>query len=141
MLLTGCSTSVKFTAEKDYIPTDDEGFLPKDSYNEFNNYEVVESITGIASFYASKFHGRTTANGDKYNMYNLTAAHENYPFGTIIRVTNLNNNKSTTIRINDRMPRHPQRIIDLSYGTALELDMINDGIVKVRLDILQWGDE
>ncbi|MBZ0182007.1 MAG: septal ring lytic transglycosylase RlpA family protein [Melioribacteraceae bacterium] len=141
LLFSGCASSVRFTAEKDSVPNHTEHKSPETNYDEFNNYEAIESVTGIASFYASKFHGRQTANGEIYNMYNLTAAHENYPFGTIIKVTNLNNNKSATIRINDRMPFHPQRIIDLSYGTALELDMIKDGIVNVRLDILKWGEE
>lgn len=141
LIITGCSTSVRFTAENDSLPNQEEFQPPQDSYVDYNNNEILDSVTGIASFYATKFHGRQTANGEIYNMYNLTAAHENYPFGTIILVTNLKNNKSASVRINDRMPAHPQRIIDLSYGTALEIDMIKDGITNVRVDILKWGDE
>ena len=99
-----------------------------------------EIVIGLASYYAHKYHGRQTANGEKYDMYGLTAAHNYYPFDTIIEVTNLKNDKKVKIRINDRMPKHPTRIIDLSYGTALELDMIQDGVVKVRLEIIKWGD-
>lgn len=101
---------------------------------------TLETITGLASFYADDFHGRQTANGEIYDMYGHTAAHPEYPFGTIIIVTNLSNGKKVTIRINDRMPAHPTRIIDLSYGAANEIDMIVDGIVEVKLDIIQWGD-
>jgi rare lipoprotein A len=103
------------------------------------NYRILKSSETIASYYADEFHGKKTASGEFYNMYDLTAAHINYPFGTIARITNLQNNKSITVRINDRKPVGKNRDIDLSYKAAEELDMINDGIVKVRVDVVEWG--
>lgn len=94
----------------------------------------------MASYYADKFHGRLTSNGEIYDMHGLTAASPTLPANTILRVTSLKNERSVIIRCNDHMPYRPDRIIDLSYGTALELDMINDGIAEVMLEILEWGE-
>jgi len=91
---------------------------------------------GEASYYAHKFHGRKTANGEVYNMYGFTAAHRTLPFGTVLRVTNLANRKTVVVRINDRGPWVDERIIDLSYGAAKTLDMLNSGITQVRLEKL-----
>ncbi len=90
---------------------------------------------GQASFYGKKFHGRQTANGEIYNMNRLTAAHKELPFNTTVRVTNLSNNKSVTVRINDRGPFVGNRIIDLSVGAAKKIDMVDDGVVTVKLEI------
>lgn len=132
-----CAPSQKFTKNRwgDVKPS-----KPVEQ-TRYHNYSVLESVTGVASFYADKFHGRLTSNGEIYDMYGLTAAHPSYPHETIIRVTNLTNRKSVVVRINDRMPFRPDRIIDLSYGTAIELDMVEDGIVEVKLDILEWGEK
>ena len=73
-------------------------------------------------------------------MYDLTAAHKTYPFNTIVRVTNLSNGKSVKIRVNDRMPDYNPRIIDLSYGAAIKLDMLTSGIAEVKLEVLKWGE-
>ena len=108
--------------------------------NSYNNLSVLETVTGVASYYGDKFNGRLTSNGETYDMYGLTAAHPSYPHNTIIRVTNLNNNKSVVIRVNDRMPKRPDRIIDLSLGTAQALDMVEAGLAKVKLEILKWGE-
>jgi rare lipoprotein A len=89
-----------------------------------------------ASWYGRKFHGRTTANGETYNMYAHTAAHKTLPFGTMIRVTNLSNGRQTMVRINDRGPFVKGREIDLSYATARDLGMLDTGVEKVRLEIL-----
>lgn len=98
--------------------------------------KLIESLTGTASYYADKFHGRKTANGEIFNMHDLTAAHKTLPFGTIVRVTNLKNNKSVKLRINDRGPFVKNRIIDLSLAAAKELDMLGTGTAEVRIDIL-----
>ena len=93
---------------------------------------------GYASWYGGKFHGRKTANGETYNMYALTAAHRTLPFGTRVKVTNLSNGKSVIVRITDRGPfvdKH-KRVIDLSYAAAKKIDMIGQGVAKVRLEIL-----
>lgn len=88
----------------------------------------------IASWYGPGFHGRTTANGEKYNMYALTAAHKTLPFGTKVKVTNLNNKKSVIVRINDRGPFKPGRIIDLSKAANTQ---ISCNLCKVKLEILK----
>ena len=88
---------------------------------------------GIASYYADKFEGRTTANGEKYKHTKLTAAHKTLPFGTILRVKNLENGNEVTVIVNDRGPFVNDRIIDLSKSAANELDFINQGITKVEI--------
>jgi rare lipoprotein A len=92
--------------------------------------------TGKGSWYGKKFHGRTTANGEKYNMYALTAAHKKLPFNTMVKVTNLSNNRSVIVRINDRGPYAKGRIIDLSYLGAKKLGYINKGVAKLKVEVL-----
>ena len=96
--------------------------------------------TGIASYYGSKYHGRKTASGEVFDMYGLTAAHKHLPLGSRIEVTNLNNNKKLVVRINDRGPFVKGRILDLSYGAAQELDMIESGTAPVRIKVLELGE-
>lgn len=91
---------------------------------------------GKASFYGDKFQGRTTANGERYDHDKLTAAHLSLPFGTRVKVTNLSNNKTTTVRINDRGPFVEGRIIDLSKRAAQQLDFIPLGIIDVKIEVL-----
>lgn len=91
---------------------------------------------GEASWYGKKFHGRTTANGERYDMYALTAAHKTLPFDVIVEVTNLSNGRSVEVRINDRGPFKKGRIIDLSYAAASELKMIGPGVVPVRVVVI-----
>ena len=92
--------------------------------------------TGYASWYGPKFHGRTTASGERYNMLALTAAHKSLPFGTYVRVTNLENGRELIVRINDRGPFVRGRVIDLSYSAAKILGITQAGVMKVRLEVL-----
>ena len=101
----------------------------------YSQQEAFEQ-TGVASFYADKFEGRTTANGEIYFHDKKTAAHQTLPFGSIVKVTNLVNNKFTVVRINDRGPYVNNRIIDLSASAAKELEFIENGIVKVKLELI-----
>jgi rare lipoprotein A len=91
---------------------------------------------GKASFYGDKFHGRTTANGESYDHEKLTAAHLTLPFGTTVKVTNLSNNRTTIVRINDRGPFVEGRVIDLSQKAAKQLDFIPLGVVDVKVEVL-----
>lgn len=91
---------------------------------------------GNASYYADKFHGRKTANGETYDMYEMTAAHPRSRFNTKMKVTNLNNNKTIVVRINDRGPYSGGRIIDLSKAAAKELDMVRFGVIPVKTEII-----
>jgi rare lipoprotein A len=93
-------------------------------------------MTGKASWYGPKFHGRDTSSKEVFNMYDMTAAHKTLPFGTYVMVTNLNNGKSVKVRINDRGPFKGRRIIDLSYAAARVIDMVGPGVVPVRMEIL-----
>ena len=95
---------------------------------------------GIASYYGKKFHKKRTANGEIFNMYKVSAAHKTLPLGTKVRVINLKNGKSLTMRINDRGPFAKGRIIDLSYKAAQKLGFVNQGTTKVRIEVLRLGD-
>ena len=90
---------------------------------------------GTASWYGRQFHGKTTASGEPFNMFNLTAAHRTLPLGTWVKVTNLRNGASVIVRINDRGPVPESRIIDLSYEAATLLELRAYGLQRVRLDI------
>ncbi|MFD2239225.1 septal ring lytic transglycosylase RlpA family protein [Aureimonas populi] len=97
---------------------------------------VVRTVSGPASWYGPGFHGRKTANGERFDMNGLTAAHRSLPFGTKVRVTNRNNGRTVTVRINDRGPFHGNRVIDLSRAAASRLGIVSSGVGSVRLDIL-----
>lgn len=94
------------------------------------------SEEGNASWYGKPFDGRRSSNGEIYDMHKLTAAHRTLPFDTMVRVTNLNNGKSTVVRITDRGPFIENRIIDLSFAAAHELESVGPGVVPVRLEVL-----
>ncbi len=99
-----------------------------------NSYYEV----GIASWYGPGFHGKRTASGEIYDMYGISAAHKTLPFGTIVKVVDLETGRSVVVRINDRGPFIEGRIIDLSYGAAKELGMVEKGLAKVGLKIVRW---
>ena len=101
-----------------------------------NNYTQY----GLASFYADKFEGHITANGEKYSHTKLTASHLTLPFNTKVKVTNLSNNKSVVVRINDRGPFIKDRIIDLSKSAAEKLDFIKLGVTQVKVEIVEYSD-
>ena len=96
--------------------------------------------TGKASFYADKFEGRPTASGEKYKHSRMTAAHKTLPFGTKVKVTNVSNNESVEVVINDRGPYVDGRVIDLSKSAAEKLGFINLGITEVKIEVIDAGD-
>lgn len=98
-----------------------------------------ETFTGMASWYGPGFHGKATASGERFDQGKLTAAHRTLPFGTVLRVTNLQNGRSVEVRINDRGPFVRGRILDLSKGAAKKLRMIDAGVVRVRVKVLRLG--
>jgi rare lipoprotein A len=91
---------------------------------------------GTASWYGKNFQGKETASGEPYDMYDMTAAHLTLPMGSYVKVTNLRNGKAVIVRVNDRGPIVPGRIIDLSYGAAQALQMKAHGLQRVRLDLV-----
>jgi rare lipoprotein A len=118
-----CTGTAKFTSER---------------HSKGKSRGKIEKVQfGIASFYGEKFHGRKTASGEIFDMNKLTAAHPSLPFGTIVKVTNLKNNKSVVVRINDRGPFAKNRIIDLSYEAARRLDFIKDGTTAVKIEVIK----
>ncbi|HSK21394.1 MAG TPA: septal ring lytic transglycosylase RlpA family protein [Longimicrobiales bacterium] len=105
--------------------------------------EVLETVTGGATFYANKFEGRRTASGIPFRQNQMVAAHRGYPFGTILRVTNLRNDRSVNVRVVDRGPFGASAargtIIDLSRRAAENLGFISAGRAQVRVEVLEWG--
>ncbi len=101
-----------------------------------NKSSINNSKTVQASWYGPGFHGRKTANGERFNMNSLTAAHKSLPFGTKLKVTCAMTGKSVVVRVNDRGPFKPGRSLDLSKGAAEQLGMIGRGITKVKYEIL-----
>ncbi len=101
--------------------------------------KVGQTMEGISSWYGPNFHGKLTSNGERYNMYKKTAAHKTWPMDTMVKVTNLQNGKSTVVRINDRGPFVKGRIIDCSYAAGKALGLDKTGIAKVRLEVVGFA--
>ncbi len=152
--LASCSSSGRYQQHNDSIPTrlpnqaELKDATPRaETYSRGGNkdyqvlgkhYKVLTSAknfeqTGIASWYGKKFHGHLTSNGEIYDMYSMSAAHKNLPLPTYLKVTNVANNKSVIVRVNDRGPFHQSRIIDLSYSAAYKLDMLKTGTAQVKI--------
>lgn len=129
----GLIVEVKKKKEMPSKPKKKKHFWDIESYKEG---DVLYESTK-ASYYADYFHGRKTANGETFDMYELTAAHKTLPFGTLVKVTNLKNNKEVIVRINDRGPYIKGREIDLSLQGAEELDMIKAGVVPVKIELVE----
>jgi len=156
MLLTACSSS-RYQHANDSIPTRSpnqaeltDAIARAEPHSKGGNknyrvrgidYEVLNSAKGFeqigtASWYGNKFHGHLTSNGEIYDMYSMSAAHKHLPLPTYLTVTNLANNKSVIVRVNDRGPFHQNRIIDLSFSAAYKLDMLKTGTAKVKITAL-----
>ena len=157
-LIAGCSNTSRYSQKHDTTPSR----LPtatelKDATPTFEppsrggnkhytvrgkHYKVLSSSKdfsehGIASYYGEKFHGHLTSNGEIYNMYAMSAAHKNLPLPSYVKGTNLDNQKTVVVRVNDRGPFHPGRVIDLSFSAAYKLDMLKSGTANVRVDIIE----
>jgi rare lipoprotein A len=132
--LGGCTASPRF-ATRGETSNSTETKTPRNPSG-----KILLTLEGVASYYSDEFHGKQTSNGEIYDMNGLTAAHRTFPFGTKVRITNLENSKSVVVRVNDRGPFHEGRIIDLSLGAAKELDLVKTGTARVRIEVLEWGD-
>ncbi len=115
----------------------------------YNNNEVnwkykdtKDTFYGISSYYGLNdgFDGNLTANGEIFDKDGISAAHKTLPLNSIVKVTNLSNGKSLTLRINDRGPYIDGRILDCSYGAALELDFVQEGTTEIKIKVIKWGD-
>ncbi|MDA0146890.1 septal ring lytic transglycosylase RlpA family protein [Vibrio sp. LaRot3] len=105
------------------------------------DYKIIKDAKGFnqkgqASWYGKKFHGHLTSNGEIYDMYSMTAAHKTLPLPSYVKVTNTDNGKTTIVRVNDRGPFHPGRIIDLSYAAATKLDVVRTGTANVEIEVI-----
>ena len=140
LLLVHCSSAPRYTTgDSKKVSTKKTSSSPRlNTKNSFNKHR--KTIKGVSSFYAEDFHGKLTANGEVYDMYGLTAAHKTLPLNTIVRVTNISNEKSLILRINDRGPYVKGRILDCSYGAAKKLGFVNDGTTDVKIEVIEWGD-
>ncbi len=134
LITISCSNAPRYTSTDRVSPT-----KPKKTSLKSRSFQKV--LYGVSSYYGEDFHGKLTANGEVYDMYGLTAAHKTLPLNTIVRVTNLNNEKSLILRINDRGPYIAGRILDCSYGAAVKLDFVNQGTTKVKIEVIEWGDD
>ena len=137
-VLGGCSGSKKVKTSGS-LPSSAKKEATLQPYEVFGvKYYPIPDSSGFSergelSWYGEKFHGRKTANGEIYDMYKLSAAHKILPMGTYVRVTNLENGKEITVRINDRGPFVKGRILDLSYAAAQQLGMVKTGVVKGKI--------
>ena len=159
LTVAGCTTSkpVAPSHERDGAPVGPPADLaslpdplpkdePRSRYGNQSPYEVFGKryhvmpgakgyrASGVASWYGTKFQGRSTSSGERYDMYKLTAAHRHLPLPCYVRVTNLDNRKSAIVRVNDRGPFHGERIIDLSYAAAVKLGFANRGTARVLVE-------
>jgi rare lipoprotein A len=143
LLASSCAPSPRYTSSSSKSSTSlqKNSSTQKTTSKKKSNFDTTKkTFTGISSYYGKKFHGKLTANGEIFDMYGLTAAHKEIPLNTIVRVTNLANDKSQILRINDRGPYVGNRILDCSYGAALKLGFVNQGTTEVRIDVIEWGD-
>lgn len=160
LLISSCSSS-RYSQSQDSGPDGDVDVSdianpvpraePRSKYGNSPSYVVLGkryyvmensdnfSERGIASWYGNKFHGHRTSNGETYDMYQMTAAHKNLPLPSYVEVTNLNNDRSVIVRVNDRGPFHHNRIIDLSYAAAKKLGITAKGTGMVEIRVIKPG--
>ncbi len=119
------------------IPTDKAALLATPSPSPQPVPGEIYRETGTASWYGKDFHGRKTANGETFDMYDVSGAHRTLPLGTFIRVTNLDNYKGIKVRVNDRGPYARNRVLDLSYGAARELGFVAQGTARIKLETIE----
>jgi rare lipoprotein A len=142
LVLVACKASPRYPAVHPHSPASSSAASASNLPGKKPSSVAVVSLEGAyqvgpASYYAHKFHGRQTANGEIFDMYGISAAHRELPLGTIIRVTHVGNGRSLELKVNDRGPFIPGRILDLSLGAAQRLDMVEEGVATVRIDIVK----
>ena len=131
------STTILAAAPGNKMTPDSNQGIPGQTQEVIKPIPTRKFQVGRASWYGRAFQHHRTASGEPYDMHDFTAAHRTIPMGSWVKVTNLKNGKSVMVRINDRGPVPSSRILDLSYGAAMILGMGNDGVAKVRLDVIE----
>ncbi len=137
LILAGCGGGNKRTRSRSQPPPPPSTSASGSKITVPKNAKPLLVETGLASWYGGPYHNRRAANGEIYNMHAMTAAHRTLPLNSIVRVTNLKTGNSTLVRITDRGPFVPGRVIDLSAAAAKEVNAWREGLVKVRLEVLQ----
>ena len=133
LLLT---TALGAAPDNKMTPDSNQG-IPGQTQDDIKPIPARKFQVGRASWYGRLFQHKKTASGEPYDMHDFTAAHRTLPLGSWVKVTNLKNDKSVMVRINDRGPVIKSRILDLSYGAAMILGMDGDGLARVRLDLIE----
>ena len=135
--LSSCASSIRFSSDK-YPVSNHSGKRISNNKTDVDYSNLLgTTFTGIASYYADKFHGRATSSGEIFDMNDFTAAHKTLPFGTKVQVRNKSNNKTVIVKINDRGPFVEDRIIDLSRAAAEAIGMIKTGTAEVELKVIE----
>ena len=149
LLLANCASvgtnsgDLNKTDEKHTVDVIVKNARSKDFYEVFGKkyypFKSIETFSerGIASWYGKKFHGKKTANGETYDMYKISAAHKTLPLPSLVKITNLENQKTLNVRVNDRGPFVAGRIVDLSFAAAVELEIVKNGTALVELSFLE----
>jgi|SRR5690554_665579 hypothetical protein len=137
--VVSCSPASRYTTDTRITPrsryyrtTSPHSDLPPSGVD----YIVGATYKWMSSYYGADFHGKQTSNGEIYDMYGLTCAHRELPFNTMLRATNPVNNKSVTVRVNDRGPFISGRELDLSLGAAQKIDMVDKGVKELHIEII-----
>ncbi len=164
MCLSACGTSQssRYSQKQDSAPESNYGELDlSDAIPRFEPYAPAKSRPytvlgkyytpmfsgkgfeeyGQASWYGKKFHGHLTSNGEVYDMFSMTAAHKTLPLPSFVKITNLDNSKVAVLRVNDRGPFHPGRVIDLSYAAAKKLDVLATGVANVKVEVVHIDEQ
>lgn len=152
VFISGCSSSMRFSSSLAGGQIGSYSSLQKTSRsltfhsrlrsdnenpNQSQQDSLLTSFQGLASYYGNEFNGRMTSSGEIFDQSRYTAAHRSLPFGTFLLVTNLKNNATVVVRINDRGPFKMERVLDLSYAAAEELDMLRDGVLEVSVKVIE----
>lgn len=162
LTLVGCQNSGRYSQHKDSAPHRvKQNISMQDAEPQFEPYRDANSRPytvlgkhyipmtsgkghteeGKASWYGQKFHGHLTSNGERYDMYAMSAAHKTLPLPSYVQVTNQNNGRKAIVRVNDRGPFHPGRIIDLSYAAAMKLGVLDTGTADVRIEVIHVDED
>ena len=143
--LTGCTANPRFTGSPSDTKVSSRGKSSGDKKRLNNKSIPVTFKKGTTwecsvSYYGKKFHGRKTANGERFDMYGISAAHKTLPFDTMVNFVNLSNGRKLRVRVNDRGPYIEGREFDLSYGAAKKLGMVAEGVGRMEVTILKIGE-
>jgi len=142
LVWAGCSPAPRYHYRDSESPSKiDQKQLAPSSPEALLTKNLKHTAVFTASYYGPKFHGRLTSNGEVFDMYDYTAAHKSLPFGTVLKITYPSTGRSVLVRVNDRGPFIAGRDIDLSYGAARKIGLVKNGVGKVKVTVVSWGED